>query len=87
VLIDVRSYQEVKKEKVMGSINIPLHQILDIAEHFDKKANYVLYCQGGYRSMIACSILQSMGFRNIINIKGGINLIKETDPEILEVNG
>jgi rhodanese-related sulfurtransferase len=46
----------------------------------------MVYCQGGYRSMIACSILQSMGFRNVINILGGIKLIKETNPELLEIN-
>jgi glyoxylase-like metal-dependent hydrolase (beta-lactamase superfamily II)/rhodanese-related sulfurtransferase len=86
VLIDVRNYPEVKKEKIFESINIPLYQILDLAEHFDKKSNYMVYCQGGYRSMIACSILQSMGFRNVINILGGIKLIKETNPELLEIN-
>lgn len=86
VLIDVRNYPEVKKEKIFGSINIPLNQIHELAEHMDKKANYVVYCQGGYRSMIACSILQSMGYRNLINIHGGINLMRETNPELLEIN-
>lgn len=84
ILLDVRNYGEIKGGKVVGSINVPLNQLNDISEHLNKEDNYVIYCAGGYRSMIAASILQSKGFKKIINIKGGFNLIRELNPELIE---
>jgi rhodanese-related sulfurtransferase len=52
-----------------------------IYEHLgelDKNKHYYVHCAGGYRSMIACSILKRNGFEAITDIAGGFNAIKNT---------
>ena len=45
---------------------------------FQKNKSFYLHCAGGYRSMIAASILKSRGIHNLVDIKGGFNAIKKT---------
>jgi len=45
---------------------------------FPKEENFYLHCAGGYRSMIAASILKSRGYHNVIDVKGGYAAIKKT---------
>jgi rhodanese-related sulfurtransferase len=45
----------------------------------DRDKKYYLHCKGGYRSMIAGSILRSRGFENLVNIQGGYEALCETD--------
>jgi len=47
-----------------------------IMKNFLSETHKYIHCQGGYRSMIACSILKSRGIHNISNIRGGYNQIK-----------
>jgi hydroxyacylglutathione hydrolase len=44
-----------------------------------KEENMYLHCAGGYRSMIAASILKARGFDNVINVEGGFKAISDTD--------
>lgn len=81
--IDVRRYAEAKKEFVKRAQIIPLDDIKNHVEEFENEKKYVLLCKGGYRSMIAASILKAKGVNNILNVDGGIEKIKKSSPEIV----
>jgi len=77
-IIDVRKNNEFNTSHVEVAINISLSSLNESFQNFlDKKDKYI-HCQGGYRSMIACSILKSRGVHNIINIRGGFKKISES---------
>lgn len=78
-LIDVRNEGEVSHGAIKDSINIPLATLQKRLTELDKNAHYYVYCQGGYRSMIANSILQKNGFTHITNVLGGMGAISKTD--------
>ncbi len=73
LLIDVREKFEKELVDIGGSL-IPLGQLADrISEIDSEKENpVVIYCRSGARSAEACRILQSNGFKNVKNLKGGI---------------
>lgn len=74
-ILDVRKEAELKLGYVQDSVNIPLSELLVSLDRIPKSANLIIYCAGGYRSMIAASILKSKGFNNIKNVYGGYNEI------------
>jgi len=78
-ILDVRRSSEAETEHVSGAINISLIDLENRLEELDKDQKYLVHCAGGYRSMIASSILINNGFRNIINIHGGFARIKKVD--------
>ena len=77
-LIDVRRPGEYNAEHIEGVENIPLDSIFNSMDKYEAKNTYHLHCQSGYRSVIAASILKANGINKIVNINGGIKLIKET---------
>ncbi|SHJ05925.1 MBL fold metallo-hydrolase [Pseudozobellia thermophila] len=78
LLIDVRKKSEFDSEHVIGSINIPLNEINQHLAQFPKEKPFVVYCAGGYRSMIAASILKQRGWNNFVDVVGGFDEIKNT---------
>ena len=75
-ILDVRSKNEHKSESLLNSINIPL---IDLSKSIDKvsfEKTFYVHCKGGYRSMIAASILLANGISNFSNIPGGYDKIK-----------
>ncbi len=60
-------------------MNIPLANISKNMAEFSKTETNYMHCAGGYRSMIAASILKSRGFDNLIDITGGFAAISSTD--------
>lgn len=78
-LLDVRRSTEAETEHVSGAINISLVELENRLAELDKNQKYVLHCAGGYRSMIASSILANNGFNNILNIHGGFSKIKNVE--------
>ena len=78
VIIDVRKKSEFDSEHIEGVINVPLNQINQHLEKFPKDQEFVLHCAGGYRSMIAASILQQRGWSQLTDVIGGFKSIKET---------
>jgi len=75
VTIDLRSFDEIKKKNIYQTVSLPLEDLCNRINEFRKDINYLLICSGGYRSMIAASILKSNGINNITNINGGITKI------------
>jgi len=77
VLLDVRNTSEYNQLKFNNSINIPLNILASRLQQLDKNKTILVCCAGGYRSMIAASILKKSGFTKVLNVKGGVNAYKE----------
>tara|TARA_B100001029_G_C15053707_1_gene452721 strand:+ start:785 stop:2137 length:1353 start_codon:yes stop_codon:yes gene_type:complete len=73
--LDVRNTPELSVGLVEDSVNIPLKDLNQRLNTLDSKKEYLVYCAGGYRSMMAASILRKNNFSKVINIKGGFNSI------------
>ena len=77
-IYDVRKISEYETSRVNSSVNTPLGEINNYLNDFPEDNDFYIHCAGGYRSIIAASILKSRGIHNIIDIKGGFKSIKET---------
>ena len=77
-ILDVRKISEYNSEHIINSINAPLDTINDSMILINKEETYYVHCASGYRSMIFISILQARGYRNLIDVAGGFNALKET---------
>ncbi len=83
-IIDVRNLFEYNNGKIKDSLNIPLFEISSNLNKLDKKGNYLIHCETGYRSMIASSLLKKNGFNNVIDISDGYQgYIKNSNVQIL----
>jgi glyoxylase-like metal-dependent hydrolase (beta-lactamase superfamily II)/rhodanese-related sulfurtransferase len=78
-VIDIRKESEYKAEHVDEAYLRPLANINDWIDEINPKEHFYIHCGGGYRSMIAASILQSRGFRNFTEIEGGFAAIRKTN--------
>ncbi len=76
---DVRKDTEFATQHVKGADNVSLAFLSDNMDAFSKTSDNYIYCGGGYRSMVASSILKARGFDNIIEISGGFAAIAKTD--------
>ena len=81
-IFDVRKPGEFLSEHIPNAHNTPLDFINEHMAEFPSKNPFYVHCAGGYRSMIAASILKSRGIHNLIDIKGGFAKIKETGIEV-----
>ncbi|MBW8522263.1 MBL fold metallo-hydrolase [Chryseobacterium chendengshani] len=77
-IIDVRKPTEYFSEHIDNAYNKPLDEISDWVSTIDDSEHFFVHCAGGYRSMIAASVLNSHGIRNFTEIEGGFNGIKKT---------
>ncbi len=82
-VIDTRKPTEYKKSRLENVKNIPLDFIQKHLHKFNRNEKYYIHCAGGYRSMIAASILKRNGIDNIIDIKGGFSAITQADESIV----
>lgn len=83
VLLDVRRPSEASKQRISGSLLLPLHELPSRIKNFDRSQKYLVYCAGGYRSMIAVSLMKAAGIDEVLNIEGGINKIRLEKPELV----
>lgn len=77
-LLDVRKESEYNSQHLVGARNFPLDFIYEHLEELDREQPYYIHCAGGYRSIIACSILRANGFDHVTNIQSGFNGLKNT---------
>jgi hydroxyacylglutathione hydrolase len=75
---DVRKTTEFEEGHIKEAENIPLAQISELMDEFDKEETNYVHCAGGYRSMVASSILKSRGYDNVVDIQGGFGAIVGT---------
>ena len=83
-VIDVRKESEYKSEHVVDAQLAPLDFLNDHLAEIPKEETFMVHCAGGYRSVIASSILKSRGIHNLIDIKGGFDAIKEAGIEVTD---
>ena len=76
-VFDVRKSGEYLSEHIIDAVNTPLDYLNDHMSEFPSGKSFYIHCAGGYRSMIAASILKSRGIHNLIDIKGGFGSIKK----------
>jgi hydroxyacylglutathione hydrolase len=83
-VIDVRKESEYLSEHVQDALNNPLDYINSHLDEIPKKGENYVHCAGGYRSMIAISILKSRGIHNLIDVQGGFSAIRETNVPVTD---
>lgn len=84
-LLDVRNRREVAKNRMAGSVHIPLSQLATRHAELDANKKWLIYCAGGYRSMIAASYLKTCGFHFVASVEGGIGAVANLAPELVEL--
>lgn len=72
-VLDVRTFEEFSKGHVKDAVNLPLNEMNDVAQlaDFEEHQNLYIHCAGGYRSVIAASLLKREGYFSVRNILGG----------------
>ena len=83
-IFDVRKKSEYNSEHLVGAINVPLNEINKHLVGFPKEEKFIIHCAGGYRSMIAASILKQRGWENFTDVKEGFDGIKVSSLEVTE---
>ncbi len=78
-VLDVRKISEAESGHIKNATVIPLAALPVSLNSLDKDETLYVHCAGGYRSVIAASILKANGFNNIINVSGGWGKIKQTN--------
>lgn len=78
VIIDVRKVSEFNAEHLVNAINIPLNVLNENLASFPKNKAFVIHCAGGYRSMIAASMLKQRGYDNFVDVEGGFTELAKT---------
>ena len=78
LVFDVRKPGEYSAEHILDVPSTPLDFLNNHLSEFPKEENFYLHCAGGYRSMIAASILKARGYHNVIDVLGGFSAIKNT---------
>lgn len=86
-VIDVRKPGEYEQGHVADAKLLPLSDLVNplTMSQVNDEANIYVHCAGGYRSVIACSLMKKEGFNNIRNVLGGYGKIKEVQDVALEV--
>ncbi len=81
VVLDVRKPAEFAEGHIAGALNLPLSDLNDPASmaSLEENQNLYLHCAGGYRSVIAASLLKRQGIHNLRNIRGGWKAIREQE--------
>lgn len=78
-ILDVRKPSEFASQHIEGADNFPLDHLNENFHQLDKNKTYYLICRSGYRSMIAASILKSIGLNGVVNVNEGMEGILRTD--------
>ncbi len=78
LIIDVRRPGEFQAGHITGAVNLPLDFINDHLSGFPRDSTFFIHCAGGYRSMIAASILKARGWSDMIDVAGGYGAIART---------
>lgn len=78
LVFDVRKENEFISEHIASAQNTPLDLLNYNLDCFPENQPFYIHCAGGYRSVIAASILKKRGIHNLIDVQGGFKAIKET---------
>jgi glyoxylase-like metal-dependent hydrolase (beta-lactamase superfamily II)/rhodanese-related sulfurtransferase len=78
-IVDVRKLGEYDAEHIVDATQYPLDYLNDNLNVLNKDTTYHIHCAGGYRSIIAISLLMKNGYTNLIDIRGGFGALHETN--------
>ncbi len=78
-ILDVRKASEYNSEHLLEAINVPLDFLNESMVTIHKDKTYYVHCASGYRSMLFISILQARGYRNLVDVTGGFNALKQSN--------
>jgi len=81
-IVDVRKKGEYLSEHVEDAINVELDYLNDQMASVPQEGTFYIHCAGGYRSVIAASILKARGYHNMIDVAGGFGAIKNTSLKV-----
>jgi rhodanese-related sulfurtransferase len=81
VVVDVRRTTEFAEGHLKEAVNLPLQELTDpgMMANLEETQNIYVHCAGGYRSVIASSLMKRQGIHNLRNVLGGWNKIKEQE--------
>ena len=71
-LVDVRSPMEFQRYHISGFKNIPLQSLVQQAKQLNAEQPVIVICQSGMRSQKSSKVLKKLGFKQILNVKGGV---------------
>ncbi len=80
-VFDVRKPGEYQAEHVADAKHTSLSEINEHLAEYPEEETFYVHCAGGYRSMIAASILKSRGIHNLVDVQGGFKAIREAGIE------
>lgn len=83
-VFDVRKESEYLSEHIKTAENTPLSELNKHLTEYPEKNDFLVHCAGGYRSVIATSILKSRGIHNLINVQGGFDAMKNEGVEVTD---
>lgn len=83
-IFDVRKESEYISEHIPTAQSTPLSFLNSHLAEFPDEKTFFVHCAGGYRSMIAVSILKSRGIHNLVDVAGGFKAIKEAGIEVTD---
>ena len=81
--MDVRKPSEFSEGHLVEADNVPLDFFTELIHNIDLNQTYAIHCKGGYRSMIAASILEALGAKGVIDLMGGFDKIKLTSAKTI----
>lgn len=81
-LLDVREQWEFDRARIPGAILIPLGQLVERWQELDPAKPVAAYCHHGMRSLQALRFLQSVGFKDLAHLSGGIDAYSRLDPSV-----
>lgn len=76
-IVDVRKQGEYLSEHLVDAVNVELDYFNDQMASVPQEGTFYVHCAGGYRSVIAASILKARGYHNMVDVAGGFKAIKE----------
>jgi len=96
LLLDVREPDEFNMAHIVNSISVP-RGVLESACEYDyeetepelvtaRERDVVVICRSGYRSVLACSVMQMMGYRSVVSLKTGIKGWNDYDQPLFNAN-
>jgi hydroxyacylglutathione hydrolase len=84
-ILDVRREGEWESGHIDGAMWFPLDNFKVASPELNPEATVAVHCKGGYRSMIACSLLRRAGFQNVVNVTGGFDAWQKAElPSVRE---
>ncbi|HZW96850.1 MAG TPA: FAD/NAD(P)-binding protein [Candidatus Eremiobacteraceae bacterium] len=83
-VIDVRREPEFQAGHIPDAYWVPLDGLANAVLPLERDALIAVHCKGGYRSAIACSILQRAGFRKVVNVTGGFDAWQEAQLPVID---